>query len=486
MIFSTLELTNQIPIYEQIEKHIEKAIETGALIKDSKLPSTREASSVLKVSRNTVLTAYENLESRGIIYSIKGKGSFVKITPKSNVHEVRLEWQDRLSHYGKTCEEMDIIKTEPHYEKGMISFKSIAPEGTLFNVEEFKRAFLDVIALEGEKILNYGYAQGYKGLIDYLLTYMESKGVNIEGKDILVTNGFTEGLDILLSAYAKPGDKVLCEMPTHHTTLKIMKAHNLQVIGVPMDEQGIETKELENQIVKHSPKWVYLTPSYQNPTGIVMSGERRNDVYKVISKYQVPCIEDGFNEELLYSGSHVMPLIALAGNSNHIIYLGSLSKILFPGLRLGWILADKNCISTLESVKRAKNIHTSFLDQAVFVQYMKSGAFERYVKKVRKYYRDRYLFVMEEIKKYIPYKKLCGEGGLHIYIVLEDHIDTRKLLERCYAKGVLFMPGDVFRVDDAKTSCLRLGFARLKDEEITHGLKIIGEEMKNMSLVIQS
>ena len=459
LIFSTLELTSEIPIYEQIEKHIEKAIETGALIKDSKLPSTREVSSLLKVSRNTVLTAYENLESRGMIYSIKGKGSFVKITPKSNVHEVSLDWKDRLSHYGKTCEEMDIIKTEPHYEKGMISFKSIAPEGSLFDVEEFKRAFLDVISLEGEKILNYGYAQGYKGLIDYLLTYMESKGVNIEGKDILVTNGFTEGLDILLSAYTKPEDKVVCEMPTHHTTLKMMKAHGLQVIGVPMDEQGIDAEELEKQMIKHAPKWVYLTPSYQNPTGIVMSGERRNEVYRVISKYEVPCIEDGFNEELLYSGSHVMPLAALAGNSNHIIYLGSLSKILFPGL---------------------------FLDQAIFVQYMKSGAFERYVKKVRKYYRDRYLFVVEEIKKYIPYKKLCGEGGLHVYIVLEDHIDTRKLLERCYTKGVLFMPGDVFRVDGVKTSCLRLGFARLKDEEITRGLKIIGEEMKNMSLVIQS
>ena len=484
MIFSTLELKSEIPIYEQIENHIERAIETGALIKDSKLPSTREVSSLLKVSRNTVLTAYENLESRGVIYSIKGKGSFVKIMPKSNVHKVSLDWKDRLSHYGKTCEEMDIIKTQPLYEKGMISFKSIAPEGTLFDVEEFKRAFLDVIALEGEKILNYGYAQGYKGLIDYLLTYMESKGVNIEEKDILVTNGFTEGLDILLSAYTKPGDKVICEMPTHHTTLKMMKAHDLQIIGVPMDDQGIDTEELENQIIKHSPKWVYLTPSYQNPTGIVMSGERRNEVYKIISRYQVPCIEDGFNEELLYSGSHVMPLIALAGNSNHIIYLGSLSKILFPGLRLGWILADKKCISTLESVKRAKNIHTSFLDQAVFVQYMKSGAFERYVKKVRKYYRDRYLFVVEEIKKYISYKKICGEGGLHVYIVLDDHIDTRKLLERCYTRGVLFMPGDIFRTDELKTSCLRLGFARLTNEEIVEGLRIIGEEIRNMSFDI--
>ena len=478
MIFSTLEIHNDMPIYEQIENHIKKAIQTGTLIKDSKLPSTREASSVLKVSRNTVITAYENLESKGIIYSIKGKGSFVKVETRNSTGAIEVNWNQKLNSYGETCVEMDIIKTEYRYEKGMISFKSIAPEGSLFDVEEFRRAFLDVIAVEGEKLLNYGYAKGYRNLIDYLMNYMQGKGVELEGKDILVTNGFTEGLDILLSTYTKPGDRVICEAPTHHTTIKMMKAYGLEVIGVPMDEQGILVDELEEAIKKYQPKWVYLTPSYQNPTGIVMSAERRGLVYKVLCKYRTACIEDGFNEELLYSGSHIMPLISLAGNSNHIIYIGSLSKILFPGLRLGWIMADKECISTLESVKRAKNIHTSFLDQAVFVQYMKSGAFERYVKKVRKYYREKYLFIVEEVKKYIPYKKLCGEGGLHVYIVLDDNINTRKLLDQCYKRGVLFMPGDIFMPDKTKSSSLRLGFARLKNEEIVKGIRIIGEEIQ--------
>ena len=223
LIFSTLQIKDDMPIYEQIEKHIEKAIETGALIKDSKLPSTREVSSILKVSRNTVLTAYENLESRGIIYSVKGKGSFVKLEAKNDTQGAYIDWQAKLNHYGATCEAMDIIKTEPLYEKGMISFKSIAPEGNLFDVEEFKRAFLEVLSVEGEKLLNYGYAQGYRGLIEYLRQYMQGKGVDIEGKDILITNGFTEGLDILLSAYTMPGDEVICEVPTHHTTIKIQQ-----------------------------------------------------------------------------------------------------------------------------------------------------------------------------------------------------------------------------------------------------------------------
>lgn len=480
MIFSNLTLNEQTPIYEQIEKHIERAIKAGAMIKDSKLPSTREVSSLLGVSRNTVLTAYDNLESRGIIYSIKGRGSFVKLESRNEAAQIQLNWKKRMSSYGRTCEAMDIIKTEHRYEKGMISFKSIAPEGNLFDMEEFKRAFLEVISLEGEKLLNYGYAKGYKQLIEYLMQYMAGKGVDTAGKDILITNGFTEGLDLVLSTYTRKGDVILCEEPTHHTSIKMMKAYGLKIVGIPMDEQGVKLKELEEAILSYKPQWVYLTPSYQNPTGIVMSGERRRAVYSLLSSYQVPCIEDGFNEELLYSGSHVMPLMSLS-SSNHVVYLGSLSKILFPGLRLGWIMADQKAIDTLESVKRAKNIHTSFLDQAVFVQYMKSGAFERYVKKVRKYYRDRYLFVAEAVKTYVPVRKVWGEGGLHLYVDLESHIDTRELLEKCYVRGVLFMPGDIFRTDQKKTSSLRLGFSRLTDEEIIKGLKIIGEEIRKLS-----
>ena len=480
MIFSTLTLNQDMPIYEQLEKHIEWAVEEGALIKDSKLPSTREVSTVLGISRNTVLTAYENLESRGIIYSIKGKGSFVKSSAKSDSEQVSISWKKRINSYGRTCEEMDIIKTEPHYEKGMISFKSIAPAGSLFDVEEFKRAFLDVIAVEGEKLLNYGYAKGYRDLINYLMDYMQRKGVFGKEKDIIITNGFTEGLDLILSTYTNHGDIIICESPTHHTTLKMMRAYGLKVIGIPMDEQGILPDMLESAILEWQPKWIYLTPSYQNPTGIVMSGERRKNVYNILSKYKVPCIEDGFNEELLYSSSHIIPLIALSEASNHIIYIGSLSKILFPGLRLGWIMADLECINYLESVKRAKTIHTSFLDQAVFVQYMKSGAFERYVKKAKKYYREKYLYTVEQIKKYIPYERLWGEGGLHIYIELHHTIDTRQLLNACFKRGVLFMSGDVFEPDGKKTSSLRIGFSRLKEEEISVGLKIIGEEIKKI------
>ena len=246
-----------------------------------------------------------------------------------------------------------------------------------------------------------------------------------------------------------------------------------------MDSQGIVPDKLEAAIVKNNPKFVYLTPAYQNPTGIVMSGERRKRVCEILEKYSVPCIEDGFNEELLYSSAPIKPLSGMT-NFDGMVYVGSLSKILFPGIRLGWILADKYCVSTLESVKRLKNIHTSFLDQAVFMQYMKSGAFERYLKKIRKFYKDKFLFTENKIKEYLPVSRIWGEGGLHIYVKLTNNINTRALLENCYKRGVLFMPGDIFHLSNEPTSEMRIGFARLSEEEIEIGLTIIGEEAKRL------
>jgi DNA-binding transcriptional MocR family regulator len=372
------------------------------------------------------------------------------------------------------------VKHEVKWKKGMISFKSIAPDESLFDVEEFKKAFLNRISLEGEKILNYGYAQGYKPLIEHLLKYMENKGINIKEKDILITNGFTEGFDLILSSVTEKGDKILCENPTHNTAIKIMKLHGLEVKGIDMDKNGIKLGELKEELSKNKFKLSYFIPSYHNPTGIIMSAEKRLALYRLLKQHNIPIIEDGFNEELRYSGTHVAPIAALSGEGNSVIYAGSFSKILFPGIRVGWILADKSLIGYLESIKRSRNIHTSFLDQAVFYDYLQGGNFDRYIKKARKVYKDKYEFALECAKKYIPYKEILGDGGLHIFIKLKD-ISSRRVLEKCCEKGVIFTPGDIFYTDDRGADTLRLGFSRVSKEEIEKGFKIIGEVISFLS-----
>ncbi|MBL4931253.1 PLP-dependent aminotransferase family protein [Clostridium sp. YIM B02565] len=479
MIFSSFEFNKEEAIYIQIENHIKDNIEKGILQNGSKLPSTRELSSILGVSRSTVVTAYEILESEGKIKSTKGKGTFVTSNKKVAEKSFNIDWESKVNGYAHTCEELDIIKTEIPWEKGMISFKSIAPDESLFDLDEFKRAFLNAWSLEGEKLLNYGYARGYKALIEYLMKYMENKGVNTKGKEILITNGFTEGFDIVINSLTVPGDRILCENPTHNTALKIMRARELDIVGVDMDEDGINIDKLSEELRSNPPKLAYIIPSYHNPTGIVMKGERRKEVFELFQKYSVPIVEDGFNEELLYSSSHVPPIASLCSSGNGVIYIGSFSKILFPGLRIGWILADKKLISTLESVKRTRNIHTSFLDQGIFYNYMISDSFRRYVKKVRRHYREKYNFTLDKIKQYIPYEYIMGEGGLHIFVKLKG-VNARRVLEECYKKGVVFTAGDIFYTDNKGTETLRIGFSRVSMEDIEKGIRIIGETIKEI------
>ncbi|HEY5525585.1 MAG TPA: PLP-dependent aminotransferase family protein [Clostridium sp.] len=481
MIFSTLIINKEEPIYMQLERHILEGIKKGELTKGSKLSSTREASKYLNISRNSVIAAYEELEGRGVIETKKGKGTFIYIDGEKQSYEYNVNWQERVNDYGKSLRNSDIVKSELLCEKGMISFKSIAPDPNLFNLEDFKRALLDAWTFEQENLLNYGYAQGYQPLIEYFLEYMEEKRVSTINKDILITNGFTEAFDIILSSLTKEGDVVICEEPTHNTALKIMRAHGLKIVQVPMDNEGINLEELDKALHNYSPSFGYLIPSYNNPTGIVTKGERRKELFKLFKKYEVPIIEDGFNEELLYSSSPLEPLAALGGEGNGVIYIGSLSKILFPGLRIGWILADKNLLDILESVKRGRTIHSSFLDQSAFYYYLKSGSFQRYIKNVRKFYKDKYNLVRSCINKYIDYEYVTGEGGLHVFIKLKNSIDSRDLLEICYKRGVVFMPGDVFYDKEKGEDTLRIGFGRVRDEDIKKVIKIIGESLKEFN-----
>ena len=474
MIFSKIDFNDEEPLYLQIENYIKSMIDSNLLVSNGKLPATRELSKLLGVSRNSVITAYENLEEKGVLYTVKGRGTFVSEIKSINEDGWKVSWSEKTNDYGKLAEKLDIVKSEIPWEKNLISFKSISPDGELFDMEEFKKSFLNRISIEGHKILNYGYAKGYKPLIEYLLKYMNTKGVDTEGKDIIITNGFTEGLEMLLTSYTNKGDKIICENPTHNTAIKIMKVHGLEVVGVSMTEEGIDTNELEEKLKDNDIKFGYLIPSYHNPTGIVMKGERRYSVYNLFKKYNVPIIEDGFNEELLYNSTHVSPIAALDNGGSGVVYIGSFSKILFPGIRVGWILADKNVIDILESVKRCKNIHTSFLDQGILYEYLNSGTFDKQIRKVRKVYKEKYEFAIKCINKYIKPTFVWGEGGLHIYIKIEG-VDSRQLLYECYKEGIIFMPGDVFSVDDSCKECLRLGLSRLSLEEIEQGIKTIGK-----------
>lgn len=485
-MFNDFRLAAGRPVYIQVRDYLKGLILKGALQSEQKLPSTRELGELLGVSRNSVISAYTLLEEEGFIYAQAGRGSYVASGaslpgPAADAEPWRMDWKERMSRQARQAVELDHMKRGLRAEKGTISFTSIAPDEQLFDLENVKRAFLDRMAMEGRVLLNYGYAKGYKPLMDYLLNYMESKGVDLQGKDILITNGFTEGLDIVLSAlHRESGGAVICENPTHYTAIKNLKLHGFEITGIPMDPDGIDLERLEEALAERAYDCAYLVPSYHNPTGIVTSAEKRLALLRLFSRYRIPVIEDGFNEELRYSGSHVAPLIAMAGTGNSVVYLGSFSKVLFPGIRVGWVLADRALIDSLESVKRARSIHTSTLDQSLLFQYLQNGNLEKYLKKARMEYKRKYEWTKACCERYIPFSRLSGSGGLHLFIEFPEDFDTWKLLEACSEQGVIFTPGDMFYTDGRGRNTMRIGFSRVSDEDIGTGIRLIGETAAKM------
>ncbi|WP_028594985.1 PLP-dependent aminotransferase family protein [Paenibacillus assamensis] len=491
-MFQDFEVVRDRPVALQVKEYVKRLIIKGSYQADQKLPSTREMSDMLKVSRNTVIAAYEGLEDDGFTYTIPGKGSYVAamishLDTSSGESDSstawQIDWKARMNDYAVSAVELDLMKQGIRAQKGTISFTSIAPDEQLFDLGDVKRAFMDRMAIEGQVLLNYGYAKGYKPLIDYLMHYMENKGVDTSGKEMLITSGFTEGFDIVLSALRPSGrrGRAICENPTHHTAIKNLKLHGFDITGIPMERDGINVEQLESVLQKQANSFdlAYLTPSYHNPTGIVMSPAKRSAVMKLMRRYQIPVIEDGFNEELRYSGAHVAPLIATAGQGNGVIYIGSLSKVLFPGLRVGWVLGDRALIDNLESIKRARTIHTSTFDQAILYQYLLNGNFDKYVKKARMEYKRKYELTKACCEAYLPDAQLSGDGGLHLFLTFPSSVNTRELLEACTEQGVIFTPGDKFFIQEGEgTNTLRLGFSRVSDENIQRGIQIIGDQLK--------
>ncbi|MED1203993.1 PLP-dependent aminotransferase family protein [Heyndrickxia acidicola] len=478
-MFNDFKLIEGRPVYIQLKEYLKKHITNGNLPANHKLPSTRELSALLSLSRNTVLTAYAELEQEELIYALKGKGHFVSMVDIARGSSPEnIYWNEKMNAAAISAEEMDLMKHGVKWEKGMISFNSIAPDEELFDMTNVKRSFMARMSIEGEILLNYGYAKGYRPLMEYLKNYMEVKGVDLTDKDILITNGFTEGLDIFLSSIHRKYSSVLCENPTHYSAIKLFRLHGFHITGIEMQEDGVNLQRLEKELGQNKFDFAYFIPSYHNPTGIVTSSEKRMEIIRLMAAHHIPIVEDGFNEELRYSGSHVAPLAAFEGLGNSVVYIGSFSKILFPGLRVGWILADKELIYYLESIKRARTIHTSTLDQALLYQYLHDGYFEKYLKKAKMVYKKKYEAAIQACRQYLPYKKLSGDGGLHLFIEFEDSINTRSLLTKCLEKGIVFSPGDVFYTNGQGGNTLRLGFSRLTEKQIKTGIKQIGEILK--------
>jgi len=476
----TLDAESRKPLYLQLRDQIKELILTGGMPGGSKLPSSREMARILHISRNTVDEAYRYLIDDGLLEVHRGKGTFVAEglhMQKQEESGTRICWESIVTpaanRYTQYRESIGRIQ---HGDRKLISFTSLAPDHNIFSVEAFRKCMNDVLVREGSVLLNYGYTRGYEPLRKYVYGYLKSKGIYGKDQELLIVNGFRQGMELVTKALVQEGDRVICEAPTYNGVIGILQSYGAEIVGIDMDEEGMRMDLLEKAILEKRPSFIYTIPTYQNPTGMNMSLNRRKELLSIADQYGIPIVEDGFNEELRYRGD-AFPSLKAMDHKELVIYIGSFSKILFPGLRVGWVIAPEPFMHYVVNSKYNEDIHTGILHQAGLYEFCSRGYLERHLRYSRKIYRERLDAMLEALDNYMKGKAVWmkGAGGFSIWLEFPPHIQTRPLLEKAKEKGVLFVPGDVFFADGRGGNFMRLGFSRLTPNQIRKGIKLLSE-----------
>ena len=370
---------------------------------------------------------------------------------------------------------------------GIISFAGGFPDSAMFDVEGIREASSRALSEEPGAALQYGATEGYDPLRVQLSALMKNKGVDVEPGGLIVTTGSQQALDLLGKTLISPGDKVIVEGPTFLATIQCFRLYGAQLISAPVDAHGVKTDELEKLIAEHQPKFVYLIPTFGNPSGAVLSLERRKKVLELAVKYQTLVVEDDPYGDLYFNEPPPPSILALSkevpGSRDWLAHCGSLSKVLSPGLRIGWMIAPAELLAKATMCKQFSDAHTSTFAQATAAQYLKSGRMPARLDHVRKVYGERALAMGAALKRELGDAIAFEQpgGGLFFWARLTGAngklADAGVLAKRAIEQLVAFVPGAPFFAENPDLSTLRLSFATANVEKIEEGIARLGKAL---------
>ena len=371
---------------------------------------------------------------------------------------------------------------------GIISFAGGFPDSAMFDVEGIREASARALSEEPGAALQYGATEGYNPLREQLAAFMASKGVKGLSPDgLIVTTGSQQALDLVAKTLLNPGDVALVEAPTFLATIQCFRLYGPQVLGVPIDEHGLQVDQLEAMIVQHRPKLVYLVPTFGNPSGAMLNLERRLQVLKLAVQYQTVVVEDDPYGDLYFGDAPPPSLLALSdqvpGSREWLVYCGSLSKVLSPGLRVGWMIAPPALLARATMCKQFSDAHTSTFAQATAAQYLKAGRMPDTLNTVRRVYAERARTMGEALSKELGSALRFTQpfGGLFFWANLTgangQETDGSALAKRAIEKGVAFVPGAPFYANNPDTSAIRLSFATADMDKIKEGISRLGQSL---------
>jgi 2-aminoadipate transaminase len=360
----------------------------------------------------------------------------------------------------------------------IISFAGGLPSPATFPVERMQAAYSKVLSETGKVALQYGPTDGYAPLREWIANSLSTEGSTILPEQILMTSGSQQALDLLGKVLIDEGSRVLVETPSYLGALQAFSVYRPEFKSVDTDEHGLVPSSLEG--VAQGARLLYSLPNFQNPTGRTLSLERRRELVETCARLGVPLIEDDPYGALSYKGEPMPKMVAM--NPDGVIYMGSFSKVLTPGIRLGYVCAPLPLVRRLELAKQAADLHTAQITQMVVHEVVKDGFLDQHIPTIRKLYAEQCQVMLDAIKEHFPagVSWTQPEGGMFIWVTLPQQIDAMKLLEQSLAARVAFVPGAPFYANDPATNTLRLSFVTVPPERIREGIAVLGKLIAGM------
>lgn len=479
-----IDRSNSIPIYLQIRNQLRAMIFSGSLPAGSLLPPERKLADSLGLNRSTILTAYRELKADGLVDSHVGKGTVVlsamaEVTEKHNEYELPLYMQ----YFSQTAERAndsflrDLLEMANRAD--IISFSAGISAIETDPVEAFEGMERELSEQPGHTALKHTPTEGFWSLRERICELMQKRGVSCSPEEIIVLSGSQQGIDIAARVFIDPGDVIFVEEPSFFSALQIFSMAGARIIGVPVDDHGMKMDVLEQLLQRYKPKLIYCMPTYQNPSGLSMSIERRRKLLELAYRKKVLIIEDDPYGEIIYEGVK-KPTLKELDPYGYVIYLSTFSKILFPGIRIGWMVAPKPIIYQFTMFKQLQDLHSNSLSQWIVERFLLSGKYDEHVKKLCAEYRIKRDTMLEALlnKPVEGMEWIKPTGGFYIWCKLPEGIPHMALFVNALEKGVSYVPGTAFYLNGRGAQYMRLNFTYPSIEAIKKGVAQLKEAIQ--------
>ncbi|MBM3318215.1 MAG: PLP-dependent aminotransferase family protein [Candidatus Eisenbacteria bacterium] len=474
------------PIYRQIADAIRGALQRGEIPPGTRLASTRALARQLSVHRQTIVEAYRLLGSEGRLRSGVGAGTFVEVpaSPRPGRDDAGarpFSWRGLLRDPRLLDEDPTrVLSTSGlRLPRNAIQLAGAIPDRRQFPLADFAACVEEVLAGADSSLLDYAPPEGDEPLRRWVVEWLGRAGVRgLDEGRVVILSGSQQGLDLLGRLLLSAGEAVATEAPTYTGAFMALRHAGARIVTVPMEERGLSLDALETLLDREPVKFLYTMPCFQNPTGITLGERERERLLALARRRRLAIVEDHYDSDLHISGEPPRPLLA-DDQGGQIVYLGTFSKMLFPGVRVGWMIAPAELIDAVRQLRRAMDLASATLTQSAMARFCRHGHLERHLARVRRLNGQRLRAMLQALDEHFPPGAVWTRprGGMTLWAEAPEGIDTLDLFHAAAARGVVFSPGTAFFPNGGGRRGMRLSFVRESEARIRRGVRILGELM---------